>query len=390
MPVLSSLVDIKGGGTPSKNKPEYWNGDIPWASVKDFKSSILSGASDYITQEGIDNSATNLIPKGNIIVPTRMALGKVAVNTVNLAINQDLKALIIKDLQEVDRDYLLRCIESKSVEIIRQGKGATVKGITLDILKNLDIPLPPLETQKQIAAVLEKADQLRKDCKQMEQELNSLAQSVFIDMFGDPVTNPKGWEECTLEDLTIMVTYGLTVRPKYHEEGVPLISARELRSGTVNFSGSPKISKEDFDRLSDKGCPKKDDILFSKTGSIGHCAIVESSQEFAVSQNAARIVVNKEKCHPKFILAFLRTDYFYNLANRSAKGNAVKDLQLGIMKKFPMYIPPLEQQLKFIEMRSLLYKIIEDTKNQGLQLEDNFNSLMQKAFKGELKLKAVA
>lgn len=291
---------------------------------------------------------------------------------------------------KIDKEYLFYLVWNEQFRFLGEHamKGAAgQQRISADFLKGLKIPLPPLETQKQIAAVLEKADQLRKDCQQMEQELKSLAQSVFIDMFGDPVTNPKGWELCSFEDLTTLVTYGLTVRPRYHEEGVPLISARELRSGVLNFSDSPKISPEDFSNLSDKGCPKKEDILFSKTGSIGHCAIVETDMDFAVTQNAARIVVNKEKCHPEFLLAFLRTDYFYNLANRSAKGNAVKDLQLGIMKKFPMYIPPVEQQLRFLEIRTLIYGNAEDAKKQKIQLEDNFNSLMQRAFKGELSLK---
>ena len=132
---LGELVDIKGGGTPDKNNSEYWNGDIPWASVKDFKKNILDSTLDSITLLGVRNSATSVIPAGNIIVPTRMALGKVAINTIDLAINQDLKALFIKDNDVVDRDYLFRWLESQSSLIESEGKGATVKGITLPFLK---------------------------------------------------------------------------------------------------------------------------------------------------------------------------------------------------------------------------------------------------------------
>ena len=92
----SKTASIVGGGTPSKDVAEYWGGDIPWASVKDFSGSRLSRTQDYITQEAIKASATNLIPAGTLITPTRMALGRVAVFDCNVAINQDLKAIFPK------------------------------------------------------------------------------------------------------------------------------------------------------------------------------------------------------------------------------------------------------------------------------------------------------
>ncbi|HBO4050760.1 TPA: restriction endonuclease subunit S, partial [Pseudomonas aeruginosa] len=131
---LGNIVDIKGGGTPSKSNPEFWGGNIPWASVKDFKSSSLKETADYITKLGVEKSATNVIPAGNVIVPTRMALGKVAINEVDMAINQDLKALLVNDERTLSKLYLMRFLESKAAFIDEQGKGATVKGITLDVL----------------------------------------------------------------------------------------------------------------------------------------------------------------------------------------------------------------------------------------------------------------
>ena len=95
MVALGDIVTIKGGGTPDKSEPKYWGGDVPWASVKDFKSTEISSTIDSITDLGVVNSATNLIPAGNLLVPTRMAVGKVAINTIDLAINQDIKALFV-------------------------------------------------------------------------------------------------------------------------------------------------------------------------------------------------------------------------------------------------------------------------------------------------------
>ncbi|MGL5303683.1 MAG: restriction endonuclease subunit S, partial [Aeromonas sp.] len=141
---LGELVTIKGGGTPSKSIDAYWDGDVPWASVKDFKSRYISQTQDCITQAGVENSATNIIPEGIIIIPTRMALGKVAITACDMAINQDLKALFINDECTLDRNYLARYLESKANYIESEGKGATVKGITLDFLKSIKVLLPPL------------------------------------------------------------------------------------------------------------------------------------------------------------------------------------------------------------------------------------------------------
>ncbi|HEY9685574.1 MAG TPA: restriction endonuclease subunit S, partial [Coleofasciculaceae cyanobacterium] len=179
---LGEIVEIKGGGTPDKSVEQYWNGSIPWASVKDFKSTELSETSDYISELGLQNSASNLIPAGTIIVPTRMAVGKAAINTIDLAINQDLKALFPK--QNVFIRYLLHVLLANSIKLERQASGATVKGITLDVLRSLEIPLPPLDEQKRIAAILDQADALRKARRRAIERLNDLSQSIFYEMFG--------------------------------------------------------------------------------------------------------------------------------------------------------------------------------------------------------------
>src|SRR5690606_12774049 len=193
----------------------------------------LSKTEDYITADAIKNSASNLIPAGSIIVPTRMALGKVATNLVDMAINQDLKALIIKDEKKLDKRYFLRFLESKADYLEKQGKGATVKGITLDVLKGLEVPLPPLEEQKRIAAILDKADAIRRKRQQAIKLADDFLRSVFLEMFGDPVTNPKGWEVKALGDLCEDLFLGLTSAVDYidDENGYPLVRAKDINKG---------------------------------------------------------------------------------------------------------------------------------------------------------------
>ncbi|WP_440878432.1 restriction endonuclease subunit S [Vibrio natriegens] len=382
---LSSLVDIKGGGTPSKAEPSYWNGSIPWASVKDFKGTSLSQVSDYITDEGLKNSAATLIPKGNLIIPTRMALGKVAINTVDLAINQDLKALFIKDDEKVDRDYLLRCIQSKADEIIRHGKGATVQGITISVLKNLSIPLPPLETQKQISSILEKAEQLSRDCQQMEYELNSLAQAVFIDMFGDPVTNPKKWETRKLSSL------GELARGK---------SKHRPRNDPALLGGKyPLIQTGDVARAGDYIYNYKS--TYSELGLQQSRLWPKGTLCITIAANIADTsILTFDACFPDSIVGFISDSnlvmtefvhywlvFYQKVLIDIAPESAQKNINLKILESLDVYIPPIELQKQFMSILESIQGERDITYSKSKEMNQLFTSLSKSAFKGELKIK---
>lgn len=159
---LGTLIDnLLGGGTPSKNNSGFWNGGIPWASVKDLNVDIyLEKTVDSITQTGLEKSNTNLISAGNIIVCTRMGLGKICINRIDVAINQDLKALFLNS--RISKLFFINKFKNYSIV----GKGVTVKGIKQDELLEFLFPLPPVKEQQwiveKIDALMARVDELER------------------------------------------------------------------------------------------------------------------------------------------------------------------------------------------------------------------------------------
>ncbi|MDD4965218.1 MAG: restriction endonuclease subunit S [Gallionella sp.] len=156
---IGEVCDVIGGGTPSKGKSHttYYTGDIRWATVRDMKSDLISDTEFKITREAVKASATNIIPQGNVVIATRVGLGKVCRIEYETAINQDLRGIIPKDVGNLSVPFLFWWMKSVSTDIVKAGKGATVQGVTLPFIKSLQIPMPPLPEQQRIVAILDEA-----------------------------------------------------------------------------------------------------------------------------------------------------------------------------------------------------------------------------------------
>ena len=149
---LSDNCSIIGGGTPSKKKKNYYSGSIPWATVRDMKSEFLSKTTFKISSEGLKNSSSNLIKKNNVILSTRVGLGKVCYILQDTAINQDLKGIIPKKPDYLIPMYLFYFFKSISKKIIKAGRGATVHGVKLPFLNSLKLPIPKPDIQKKLVS----------------------------------------------------------------------------------------------------------------------------------------------------------------------------------------------------------------------------------------------
>jgi len=209
------LADIRGGGTPSKKNPDYWGGDIPWASVKDITNFHKTRTQDYITRDGLNDSASNIIPSGTIIIATRMAVGKPVIFDCDVAINQDLKALFPKPALRTD--FLFEWLKSAEDKIVGMASGSTVLGIRLEALRDFDILLPPLPEQKRIAEVLGSVDAAIEATKAVIDQTKTVKQGLLQILLTRGIGHtkfkdsplggiPESWEVMRLAEAKVKVT----------------------------------------------------------------------------------------------------------------------------------------------------------------------------------------
>jgi type I restriction enzyme S subunit len=381
---LGDVCSLIGGGTPDRSNTGYWNGSIPWISVKDFKSLTIDSAQESITELGLKNSASNLIPSGTIVIPTRMALGKVAVCSVDAAINQDLKAISINDKAKLLNEYLIYTLLSKSKYIESRGKGATVKGVTLDVIKSIEFPLPPLGIQKQIVAKLELAQALIDQRKQQLGLMNSLIQSTFYEMFGDPVKNENGWEKGAIGDLAIKTQYGTSEKADETTGEFPV-----LRMNNISYQGGWDFSKLKYINLNTKDQTRylvhKGELLFNRTNSkelVGKTAVFRENVPMAFAGYLVKLIPN-ENGNAEYISAYLNSPHGKLILLGMAKSIVgMANINAEELKSIPINIPPVELQNIFADKVHAILRLKNEMAASLTELEQNFNALMQQSFAG--------
>lgn len=389
---LGKHIKLVGGGTPSKAIEEYWNGDIPWASVKDFKSEYLSSTQDYISQKGVENSSTRIIPKGTLLIATRMAVGKVVIPSIDVAINQDLKAIYCNS--SLDQKFLFYVLKSKADYFDSVATGATVKGIKINHITDLQIPLPPLPQQQKIANILDVADELRQNDKALLAKYDELSQALFLDMFGDPVSNPKGWKVNKLKEISTKIHSGNT--PKggsevYVKKGITFFRSQNVWKNRLVYEDIAFIDQTTHDKMM-KSSLKHKDILMTKTGrintensSLGRAAMYLGEDDEANVNGHVYLIRLKKGIINEFVLHILTTkEYRGHIRSVCVGGIDKRQLNKDHIENFPIINPPIELQNKFTEQLAIIEQQKAITQKSLIKSEELFNSLLQKAFKGEL------
>lgn len=300
---------------------------------------------------------------------------------------------VVPDYERVDKNYLRLALRGAIESMMKFTRGSTMKHINRGDFLGTNIPLPPLPVQKQIAAVLEKADTLRSQCQQMEQELNSLAQSVFLDMFGDYKKSDQS-DFMTLGDCA-NVCSGVTKGQKFGDKPtvtVPYMRVANVQDGYLDLNEIKEIEAKITDY--EKYLLKVGDVLMTEGGDfdkLGRGAVWEGQIDGCIHQNHVFRVRLDERYLPKFFEYLLQSQYAKQYFLKCAKKTTnLASINITQLKSLPMPQVDLKLQQEFVSFISKLDKHKQYLEQTKQQLDENFNSLMQRAFKGELELKDVA
>lgn len=387
MKQLGDVIKFRGGGTPRKDSPEYWSDEIPWATVKDFKGLYLSETQDSISADGLKSSSANLIPAGNVIIPTRMALGKAAINNIDLAINQDLRALIPQ--VPLDPKYLLHSMLGLAGEIERQGAGATVKGITQDKLSALKIPFPPLEEQKRIAAILDAADALRTKRRESLAQLDTLLQSTFLDMFGDCSGFVSIGELLANGSLKLHKdgNHG-SLYPRadeFGEQGVPFLSAKCIsEDGDLIPAEIQYLTEEKAHKLK-IGWIEKGDVLLAHNASVGKTWLYKGEyKEALIGTSLTAFRPNPQTLNSGYLLGALRSQAFRQQLFSNMGQTTRNQVPITAQRRLTIPIPPLDLQYRFSAIAESVEQQKARLSGHLTELDTLFASLQHRAFNGDL------
>lgn len=291
----------------------------------------------------------------------------------------------IRVKKNLDSRFLWRVLETKKAFLNSRATGSTFKQIKTEDLASLEIPLPPLDEQRRIAAILDLADELRRKRRQALKRFESLVQSLFIDFFGDPSRNSNNSDMVRLADVSTRITDGVHQKPVYRDEGVPFISVKNITTGVLRFDDCKFVSWEDHERFTKRCRPERGDILYTKVGATyGRPALVDQDVEFSIYVSVCLIKPRKDLINSKFLCAALGLPAVKGQADRRIKGIGVPDLHLDQIREFLIPLPSLSEQREFSAQISAVERIIIGQKISLVKLDALFASLQYRAFRGEL------
>lgn len=389
---IGDVVIVRGGGTPSKSRKEFYTGNIPWVTPKDMKSWRISRARDNITDDAINDSATNLIPTNSVLLVNRSGILKhtlpIGLNTIPVAINQDLKALVCS--KAIHPEFLARMIKASEPIVLSWVRATTADNFPIDNLKNLEIPLPPLKEQRRIAKILNQAEELRRLRRESIDRLNDAGHSIFYEMFGDVASNELGWEENgTLGDVADIVsgiTKGRKVNGKSTRE-VPYLAVVNVQDRELRLEPLKTIeaTEEEISRYR----LKENDLLLTEGGDpdkLGRGTLWRGELAECIHQNHVfRVRLMSDSLDPIFLnwLVCSRRGKSYFL--KSAKQTTgIASINMTQLRNFPMIIPPLGLQRDFALRISQVEQSIESLEASACRLDSLFLSLERRGFHGEL------
>ena len=284
--------------------------------------------------------------------------------------------IVIEPNSDIDSKYLFYFLNTNQILSRGAGQPFITKGDT----SKKKIPLPPLEEQKKIAAILDAADDYRQKTKALIDKYDQLTQSLFLDMFGDPVTNPKGWDYCKLSDIADYFI-GLTYKPgNVQKEGIIVLRSSNVQNSKLSFKDIVRVDTN----VKDKLLVKTNDILMcTRNGSsrlVGKVALIGNEKE-EMTFGAFMTIIRSDNY--SYLMNFFKTTGFRRQILTGAT-TTVNQITKSMLNRVELQLPPIELQNQFAERVAQIEKQKQQAEASLVKAEELFSSLLQRAFKGEL------
>ena len=324
------------------------------------------------------DAPTKIARNGDILISVRAPIGALNIAHTECCIGRGLAALTV-DETVCDKQYLWYGIASKVDELNSKGTGSTFKAISKNVLAETEIPMPTIDIQKQIALKLDNVCNLISLRKQQLAKLDELVKARFVELFGDTVLNPFGWEKDLL-GAVCDVRDGTHDSPQYYETGYPLVTSKNVTGGKIDLTDCSLICEADFNKINERSKVDIGDIIMPMIGTVGKPVIVDIEPNFAI-KNVALIKFKVDSSVLNiYIRALLQSDYFDDAVLSKVRGGTQKFISLGDIRKLEVLVPPMELQQRFVAFVEQTDKSKSAIQQSLDKLETLKKALMQKYF----------
>jgi type I restriction enzyme, S subunit len=388
-----SLTPIKELCTPinSINWKQHESNSFEYLDISsiDRESKKIITTTTTLKTEAPSRARQPVITSDILVSTVRANLNAVAIveSTYDKSIASTGFCILRPQKDKIDPHFLFYFTRTKRFvdQLVKLSTGASYPAVSDKIVKSLKIPLPPLKTQKRIVEILDKAQALIDKRKEQIALMDQLIQSLFYDMFGDPVSNPKGWEVKFMKDICHKVTDGTHDTPERLTEGVKFITGKHIRPSKVDYENSDYVTQDVHKEIYRRCNPENGDVLYTNIGvNLGTAAMNTVDYEFSM-KNVALLKCKKKTLYGKYLEQFLNSKNMKaNIVWIASIGGAQKFLSLTQIRKLKVAVPPIKDQKSFADRVQKIETQKAAMTTALKELQNNFNALMQGAFKGEL------
>ena len=374
---------------PQRDKPKSFDGSIPWCRIEDIDGVFLSKSKSgkCVTQEAISEMPLRVFPRDTVIVSCSADLGRCAIVSTPLVTNQTFIGLVPKPT--LSPLFLYHLMTSRAVELNAAATGATIKYLSQDKFKALDISVPPLAEQQRIVDLIDEAFEgvatAKANAEKNLQNARALFESYLQSVF---TQRGPGWVEKHLKDVCEKITDGTHQTPTYFDEGVVFLSSRNVTNRTINWDNVKYIDAKQHVEMHKRVAPRINDILLAKNGTTGVAAIVDRDVTFDIYVSLA-LLRSKGELLPQLLLHFLNSPVAKYQFNKRLKGIGVPNLHLEEIREVVISFPKLLTEQKAVsskldDLREETHRLARLYERKLAALEALKKSLLHEAFSGQL------